>query len=108
MGKFHVKTAKDEQTYFVLKANNGETILNSEMYKTRQGCDNGIASVKANASDIGNYEKLTAKNGKYYFNLKAANHQVIGTSELYETTSGRDGGIESVRSNAPNAEVVED
>ncbi|MDR2186885.1 MAG: YegP family protein [Azonexus sp.] len=41
------------------------------------------------------------------FNLKAANNQVIGTSESYETAASRDNGIESVKKNAPAAEVVE-
>ena len=39
------------------------------------------------------------------FNLKAANHQVIGTSESYTTTAARDNGIESVKTNAPDAKV---
>ncbi len=41
------------------------------------------------------------------FNLLAANHQVIGTSELYESASARDNGIESVKKNAPGADVVD-
>ena len=41
------------------------------------------------------------------FNLKASNGQVIGTSEMYESTSGMENGITSVRNNAPNASVVE-
>ena len=39
------------------------------------------------------------------FNLKAANHQVIGTSEAYKTEASREGGIASVKSNAPGAAV---
>ena len=42
------------------------------------------------------------------FNLKAGNGQVIGTSELYESEAGRDNGVESVKKNAPDAEVVEE
>ena len=36
------------------------------------------------------YQKLTSKNGKFYFTLKAANFQVIGNSEMYESESSRD------------------
>ena len=39
------------------------------------------------------------------FNLKATNGQVIGTSEVYTGTSGRDNGIDSVKKNAPEAGV---
>ncbi|TFH09529.1 MAG: DUF1508 domain-containing protein [Nitrosomonadales bacterium] len=43
--------------------------------------------------------------GKYRFNLKSTNSQVIGTSEFYEIISARDNGIESVRNSAPDAKV---
>ncbi|PSL44966.1 hypothetical protein CLV51_105341 [Chitinophaga niastensis] len=108
MGKFVIKTAKDGQHYFNLKAENGQTILSSEMYTTKSACNNGIDSVKKNAPNDSHYEKLIAKNGQHYFNLKAVNGQVIGTSEMYEATSGRDNGIESVKKNAPVASVVEE
>ncbi|WP_143305812.1 YegP family protein [Chitinophaga vietnamensis] len=108
MGKFVIKIAKDGQHYFNLKAENGQTILSSEMYTTKSACNNGIDSVKKNAPNDNHYEKLVAKNGQHYFNLKAANGQVIGTSEMYEATSGRDNGIESVKKNAPTATVVEE
>ena len=51
------------------------------------------------------FEKLEAKNGKPYFNLKATNGQLIGTSEMYESVASRDNGIESVKKNAPDASV---
>ena len=38
--------------YFVLKANNGEIILQSEMYVSEQGADNGIAAIKAAVIEI--------------------------------------------------------
>lgn len=46
---FERKVAKDGQDYFVLKASNGQVIGKSEMYKSKQGMENGIASVKKNA-----------------------------------------------------------
>ena len=105
MSKFTIKTGTDGQFYFNLKANNGEIILGSEGYTSRAGCDNGIESVRKNSQDSSSYEKLTAKNGKFYFNLKAGNGQVIGKSQMYETEDGRDNGISSVMKNAPDATV---
>lgn len=107
-GKFVVKTAKDNSPYFVLKAGNGQVILQSEMYSSDDACENGIASVKKNASDDGNYERKENSAGKPCFNLKAGNGQVIGTSEAYESTDARENGIDSVKRNAPDAEVVEE
>lgn len=105
MAKFVIKTRTNGEFQFDLKAGNGETILTSEGYTTKAACENGIESVKRNSADDNKFVKLESKNGKPYFNLKATNGQVIGTSELYESTSGRDNGIESVKKNAPIATI---
>jgi uncharacterized protein YegP (UPF0339 family) len=106
-GTFEIKKAKDGQTYFNLKAGNGQTILSSEMYKAKESALNGIESVKKNAPMAERFAKLTSKNGKFYFTLKAGNNQVIGNSEMYESESSRDNGIDSVMKNAPGAKTVE-
>ena len=104
-GMFEIKKAKDGEFFFHLKAGNGQIILASEMYVAKSSAENGIESVKKNASADGNYERKDTRNGEYMFNLKAANHQVIGTSQTYTTVTARDGGIESVRTNAPKAPI---
>lgn len=104
-GKFELYKDNAGEFRFRLKAGNGENILASEGYKDKGGAENGIASVKKNASEDGNYERKEAANGKFHFNLKAANHQVIGTSQMYASADSRDNGIESVKSNAPDATV---
>lgn len=48
-----------------------------------------------------------ASNGQYYFVLKAANGQVIATSETYVSKQSCDNGIESVRKNAPTASRID-
>lgn len=108
MGKFVIKTATNGQHYFNLKAGNGQTILSSEMYTTKAACTNGIESVKRNASIDARYERKKSTNGKHYFNLKASNGQVIGNSELYETSGGMEAGIASVKANAGDASVTEE
>ena len=62
-------------------------------------------SVKKNAPDDSRYERKEAKDGRHYFSLKAANHQIIGQSQMYKSTSGMENGIESVKNNAPDAPV---
>jgi len=79
--------------------------MSSEGYGDKAGCKNGIALVQKNAPDDARYERKTAANGKFYFVLKSANHQVIGTSQMYADDAGRDNGIASVKANAPNAET---
>lgn len=104
-GKFELYKDKAGEFRFRLKAGNGENILASEGYKDKSGAENGVESVKKNAPDDARYERKTSDNGKFHFNLKAANHQVIGSSQMYESESGRDNGIESVKNNAPDAAV---
>ncbi len=108
MGKFVISKRKNGEFQFNLKAGNGQIILTSEGYTTKSACQNGVESVKKNAPDEAKFDKLTAKNGKFYFNLKATNGQIIGSSEMYESEASRNNGIESVRKNAPDAEVVEE
>lgn len=107
MGKFVLSNRSNGEFQFNLKAGNGQVILTSEGYKTKSSCINGIESVKKNAKDDSKYERKTASNGKSYFNLKATNGQIIGTSQMYESEASRDNGIASVKTNAPNA-VIED
>src|SRR5690606_1059877 len=100
MGKFIIKKAGSE-FHFNLKAGNGEIILTGERYSSKQGCQSGIASVKKNSTDINRYQLLKSENDKFYFTLKAANGEIIGVSELYNSTSARQNGIDSVMKNAP-------
>ncbi len=106
-GKFVCSKRKDGQDTFVLKATNGQVILSGEGYKTRKSCANGIESVRKNSQNEARFEVKTAKDGRSYFVLKAANGQPIGKSQMYKSTSGCANGIKSVAANAPDAEVVE-
>ncbi len=105
MGKYDLKKAKDGQFYFNLKASNGQIILTSEMYKVKRSASNGIESVRKNSPDENRYDRKTATNGKEYFTLKAANHQVIGASQRYSSAEARDNGIKSVMKNGPDSPV---
>ncbi len=103
MGKFVITKRTNGEFQFNLKADNGQTILSSEGYSAKSGATNGIESVKKHSSNDSNFDRKTSANGKHYFNLKASNGQIIGTSEMYEAASGRDNGIDSVKKNAPDA-----
>lgn len=105
MGKFEITKRTNGEFQFNLKAGNGQVILSSEGYTTKANCSNGIESVRKNSADDSKFERKTASNGKFYFNLKATNGQVIGSSQMYAGESGRDNGIASVKENAPDATV---
>ncbi|NDV64778.1 YegP family protein [Bacteroides sp. 224] len=103
MAKFEITKRKNGEFQFNLKASNGEIILTSEGYKAKVSCKNGIESVKVNSQNAEHFDKKVSSNGKFYFNLIASNGQVVGTSEMYESESGRNNGIASVMRNAPDA-----
>ena len=104
-GKFEIYKDKAGEFRFRLKAGNGQTILASEGYTGKSGCNNGIESVRKNAPNDDRYERKETKSGKFMFNLRAGNNQVIGTSESYEKAQSRDNGIASVMKNAPDAKI---
>ncbi len=106
-GWFELSKSSNDQFRFVLKAGNGEIILTSELYTTKAAAENGIASVRTNSPLDERYEKKTATNGKFHFNLKAGNHQVIGSSQLYASEASRDKGIAAVKTDGAS-ETVKD
>jgi uncharacterized protein YegP (UPF0339 family) len=106
-GKFELKVAKNGKYHFNLLAGNGQIILSSEMYESRSAAENGIASVQKNAGDDARYDRRTSAKGDPYFVLKSTNGQEIGRSEMYSSASSMENGINSVKTNAPEAPVVE-
>ena len=120
MGKFVIRKV-NSGIKFDLKATNGQVIATSEVYTTEAACRNGIASVQKNApiAAVENqtvedyatekhpkFEMYLDKAGEYRFRLKATNGQVIATSEGYKAEASCVNGIESVKKNAVDAEIV--
>ena len=121
MGTFVVKETANG-FMFNLKAGNGEVIATSEVYSSKDACLNGIESVKKNAA-LANIEDQTVegfeslknpkfevyldKRGEYRFRLIATNGQIISVGESYKAKAGCLNGIESIKKNAPEAEVKE-
>ena len=104
-GKFECYKDKAGEYRFRLKAANGETILASEGYKSKDSCENGIASVQKNCGSDDCYEMKETDSGKFHFNLKSTNGQVIGTSQMYSSESGCRNGMDSVKRSAPGASI---
>ena len=121
MGKFVVRTVPSG-IKFVLKATNGEVIADSEVYSSESACLNGIDSVRRNCvAEIENqtvegfetlkhpkFELYTDKAGDFRFRLKATNGEIIATSEAYKSVKSALNGIDSIKRNAPEAEIVKE
>ncbi len=122
MGKFVIRKTKTG-VKFDLKATNGQVIATSEVYASEATCRNGVASVAKNAPIAGvedqtaegyetvknpKFEMYVDKAGEYRFRLTASNGQIIATSEGYKSKANCVNGIESVKKNAVDAEIVEE
>lgn len=122
MGKFVVRKT-NTGVKFDLKASNGQVIATSEVYASEDACKNGIASVQKNApvAAVENqtvegyatekhpkFEIYKDKAEEFRFRLKATNGQIIAVSEGYTTLANCENGIESVKKNVVDAEIVEE
>jgi len=120
MGKFLIKKT-NTGVKFDLKATNGQVIATSEVYSSDSACKKGIESVAKNAPVAAiedqtvegyavekhpKFEIYTDKAGEFRFRLKATNGQVIATGEGYTTHANCIKGVESVKKNAVDAEVI--
>lgn len=90
------RSEKNKEFYFHFK-NGDQTILNSEGYSRKSNCENGINSVKKHAGIDKYYELKKSRSGKYFFNLKARNTKIIGTSPMFATEALRNAAIELLK-----------
>ena len=119
MGRFCIRTVASGVKFDLLAAN-GECVLSSEVYTSAAACRKGIASVQKNVAraaleDLTQPESRTYPNpkfqiyrdraGEYRFRLKARNGETIAVSQGYAAKSSCLYGVDSVRRNAPGAEV---
>lgn len=104
---FELSKASDGQFRFTLKGDHGQALLVSELYRAKHSAQGGIASVQKSCGADANYEKKVAANGKFFFNLMAANHQVIATSPMYASEQDRDAAIAAVKAGGATAKVPE-
>ena len=104
-GKFEVYKDKAGEFRFRLKAGNGENVGASEGYSAKASAENGIKSVMKNAALDERYDIFEGKNEKWYFNLKAGNHEVILSSQGYADKSGATAGAGAVKRAAEDAKI---
>ena len=122
MGKFVIRTVKSG-IMFNLKAGNGEVIATSEVYTTEAACRKGIASVIRNApiapvedqtvegyktEKHPKFEVYLDKAGEYRYRLKATNGQIVAVGESYKAKPSVMNGIESVKKNAAEGNIVKE
>lgn len=108
---------------FNLKADSGQVIATAEVCTTAASCETSIESVRRNApiaaledqtvegfaaAKCPKFELYVDNAGEFRFRLKATNGEIIAASEGYKAKESCENGIQSVRENAPVAEMVEE
>ncbi len=99
------KSSAAEPFSFAFVTDDGKTLLRSENYKAKNSAMNGIESVKKNCGNDARYELKEAKNGKLFFNLKAANGQIVATSAMFPDAAARDAAIAELKKHCASAPV---
>jgi uncharacterized protein YegP (UPF0339 family) len=91
---------------FNVHAANGENVLTSEHYTTEAAALNGAFSAVENGKDIAQYEIRAAADGRAYFVLKAANGEIVGTSQMYATKASAERGRNDLIALLPTIELL--
>lgn len=91
---------------FNLKSGNGEIVFSSESYASESAAREGAQSVVSNSMEDARYERKTDSGGANYFVLKAGNGEIIGRSETYSSEAAMENGIQAVKMNAADAQIV--
>lgn len=107
MPVIRIKMNEDKEFYFLLLHDDETLLLRSEMYSTKSNCIHGIESVKENFDDEARYERMMAENGQFYFNLKASNGEIIGTSTMYDDSTVMDRAIEIIKTESTDIEWID-
>ena len=93
--------------FFSFIDSNDRAVVKSESYKARKSALNGIASVRKNSLNDARYVMKKTKNDKYFFNLKAANGQIVGTSAFYASLEERSKSVAIFKIQALDAAMQE-
>lgn len=102
-GKYVLKTSKAGKFSFSLVDDNKQILMTSETYESRAAALNGIESCKKNGIEENRFERKLSTADQPYFVLKAANGQIIGTSQMYSSAAAMEKELALVKANAASA-----
>ena len=104
-GKYEVYT-DGTSYYYNLKASNGEILIKSEPYASKDSVLLAVEAIKRNV-EVGSISVRQDKHGLYQFVLTAKNHRVLVMSANYSTEKRAESASQSFKRFAPNSPVVE-
>lgn len=104
--RFAVREDAGGMFYTSLYAGNGELVLRTQRYQTEASALNAAFAIAELGVDAARYDVRQAASGGWYFNLVAANGQVVGTSEVYASKSNAERGRNAIIALLPTVELL--
>lgn len=95
--KFEMYRGPNSLIHWKYVTANGKDIVVSKGTTIKETAYEGIRNVKENANIEQRYEKTTPAEGKFGFRLRAANHQVVAESIVFDKVEDRDEALASMR-----------
>jgi hypothetical protein len=83
---------------FNIFAKNGKIVLSSEQYTSEAAAFNGAMAVQTEGQNAAAYELKQSASGSFFFNVKAQNGEIVGTSEQYTTKASAQSAMTSLQS----------
>lgn len=92
-----IEKTKDNEYYFRLTSESGQVLLKSVRFNDRKEVEEIFRDLNNIQNKQYAFERKTNHNGKFLFNLKAENGQLIGSSQLYSSEAGMENGIKNLK-----------
>jgi len=99
------KSSANEPFSFSFVDSEGKMIVKSENYKAKDSALKGISAVKRNCTIDQRYVLKESANGKYFFNIKSANGQVVASSAMFSNVEDRTAAINNFKNRAPDCAI---
>ncbi len=104
-GKYEVYS-ENKQWFFLLKASNGEVLMESQGYSSKSGAYSGLENIKK-ALEAQNFRVSRDKQNRYMFTLYASNNQALITGHTYPSKDNCLAAVDSVRRFGLKAKIVD-
>lgn len=104
-GKYEVYSTGDEYAY-TLKASNGEILIQSELYTSKEGVLRAIDTIKRNVEE-GEVKIFADKRGRYKFKVISNNYRVLAIGANYQTEKRAISAAESFKKFALNSDIID-
>ena len=95
--KFEMYLGPNSLIHWKYVGANGKEIVISKGTTIKESAYEAIRNVKENANIDQRYEKMSPAEGKFSFRLRAANHQIVAESVIYDKAEERDEALANMR-----------